>query len=278
MVIKKILNNNVVITENDSGKEIIVMGAGLAFKSKKGDIIPEEKIDKIFTLSDNEAKQKLQLILSEIPLEYVEVTEKIINNAKEKLGKKLNDTLYITLTDHIYSSVERYNEGLPLKNALLWDTKRFYKEEFTIGMECLQIIKDKFNVDMQEDEAASIALHIVNAQMNEDMTILYDITKIMQEITNIVKYHFNIIFNEESLAYYRFITHLKFFAQRLLKENDYRDDNDSELFETVKKKYKDAYECTKKIDKFILEKYNYKLADEELLYLTIHITKVIKNS
>lgn len=210
MVIKKILNNNVVITENDSGKEIIVMGAGLAFKSKKGDIIPEEKIDKIFTLSDNEANQKLQLILSEIPLEYVEVTEKIINNAKEKLGKKLNDTLYITLTDHIYSSVERYNEGLPLKNALLWILNAFYKEEFTIGMECLQIIKDKFNVDMQEDEAASIALHIVNAQMNEDMTILYDITKIMQEITNIVKYHFNIIFNEESLAYYRFITHLKF--------------------------------------------------------------------
>ena len=37
----------------------------------------------------------------------------------------------------------------------------------------------------------------------------------MKEILKMVKYHFNIEFDEESINYYRFITHLKFFTQRL---------------------------------------------------------------
>lgn len=49
------------------------------------------------------------------------------------------------------------------------------------------------NVELPEDEAASIALHIVNAQLNSrDMNDTLDITKMIQNIFNIVKFHFNI--------------------------------------------------------------------------------------
>lgn len=34
MIIKKILNNNVVISENDRSEEIVIMGKGLAFQRK----------------------------------------------------------------------------------------------------------------------------------------------------------------------------------------------------------------------------------------------------
>lgn len=36
MKIKKILNNNVAISSNDKGEEIIVVGCGIAFKKKVG--------------------------------------------------------------------------------------------------------------------------------------------------------------------------------------------------------------------------------------------------
>ena len=42
------------------------------------------------------------------------------------------------------------------------------------------------------------------------------ITKIIQEILNIVRYHLKISFDEDSLDYHRFVTHLKFFAKRLM--------------------------------------------------------------
>lgn len=276
MFIKKILNNNVVVTEGENGKEVIVMGAGIGFKTKKGDFIKTEKIDKIFTLHDTSISKKLETILAEIPFEYLEITEEIINYAKSKLDRKINDSIYITLTDHIFNAVERYKEGVILKTPMIWDTKHFYKTEYEIALVGLKIINKKLNLSMDKDEAAFITLHLVNSGMNEEMSFILDVTQVMQEITDIVKNHFNIEFNEESLVYFRFITHLKFFAQRLLKKIDYEDDTDPDLLDIIKANYKEAYECTKKIKKFIESNYHYILVNEELLYLTIHINKIIK--
>lgn len=276
MFIKKILNNNVVVTEGENGKEVIVMGAGIGFKTKKGDFIKTEKIDKIFTLHDTSISKKLETILAEIPFEYLEITEEIINYAKSKLDRKINDSIYITLTDHIFNAVERYKEGVMLKTPMIWDTKHFYKTEYEIALVGLEIINKKLNLSMDKDEAAFITLHLVNSGMNEEMSFILDVTQVMQEITDIVKNHFNIEFNEESLVYFRFITHLKFFAQRLLKKFDYEDDTDPDLLDIIKANYKEAYECTKKIKNFIEHRYHYILVNEELLYLTIHINKIIK--
>ena len=122
----------------------------------------------------------------------------------------------MSLTDHINFAIQRNKKGLDIKNALLWETKRLYKDEFAIGKQALAMVKNKTGVSLPEDEAGFIALHIVNAELNEEMPNIINITKVMQEILRIVKYHFKIEFNEESLHYYRFVTHLKFFAQRLL--------------------------------------------------------------
>ncbi|WP_027634694.1 BglG family transcription antiterminator LicT [Clostridium hydrogeniformans] len=277
MNIEKILNNNVVVSLDDKGKEVIVMGRGIAFQKKVGMIVEKDKVEKIFTLSNKELSDKYKQLLLEVPVEYVILTEKIISYAKLKLGKKLNESIHISLADHIASAVERYKEGIQLRNPLLWDIKRIYKDEFSIGKESINMINNDLNVELSEDEAAFIALHIVNAELNEEMPKVMDMTKVMQEILNIVKYHFKIDFNEESLSYYRFITHLKFFAQRLFNGNAYKDKED-ELFEMIKRKYLKSYECVKKIDKFIKEKYKYELTKEEKLYLTIHIERVTESN
>lgn len=276
MNIDKVLNNNVVVAK-DKGKEIIVMGRGIAFQKKSGDLINQEKIEKVFTLSNKAMNDKFQELVAEVPMEYMVISEKIINYFKTQLGKKLNDNIYISLTDHIYTAVERYKNGIILKNALLWDTKRLYKDEFLLGKEALRMISDQFNIELPEDEAAYIAFHIVNAQLNEDMPIVMNITKVMQEILNIVKYHFKVEFDEESLSYYRFVTHLKFFAQRIFN-GDYYNDDDSELFDMVRKKHSASYECTKKIQKFVEEKYNHVLTKEEMLYLMVHIERVVQKN
>ncbi|WP_055070345.1 BglG family transcription antiterminator LicT [Clostridium massiliamazoniense] len=277
MVIEKILNNNVVITTDENNKEIVVMGRGIAFKKRIGDHIPKEIVDKIFKLSDPNMSDNFKELIADIPLEYMKLSDKIILKSKEKLGKKLNDSIYITLTDHMYTAIERAKEGIKVKNALLWDIKRFYKEEFAIGLEALDYIEEKFKVRLPDDEAGFIALHIVNAQMDQDIKIIYEITQIMQEITNVIKYYYGVTFDEESVYYYRFITHLKYFAERLLKNTSY-DNNEDDLLNVIKVKYKNAYNCIEKIDEFINKKYNYKLTDEEKLYLTIHVERAISKS
>ena len=84
-----------------------------------------------------------------------------------------------------------------------WHIQRFYQQEYELGKESLSIIKKNHGVELSNDEAGFIALHIVNGQLDEDVHDMYEITKIMQEIENIVRYRFKIEFNEES-AYYPF--------------------------------------------------------------------------
>ncbi|MGG7161935.1 BglG family transcription antiterminator LicT [Clostridium baratii] len=278
MRIEKILNNNVVTSINDNNEEIIVMGRGIAFKKRVKDIIVEKNIEKIFTLSNPNINNKFIELISSIPLEYTVISEKIIGHAKEKTGKKFNESIYISLTDHIYNAIERHRQGVVVTNGLSWETKRLYSEEYELGLEALEIIRKEFDIYLAEDEAAFIALHFVNANLNEEMPMLIEITKLIQEILNIVKYNFNIEFDLESLAYYRFITHLKFFAQRFLNNKINESDEENDLFYIIKDKYNEAYKCVMKIQKFILEKYKYGLSQEEMLYLIIHIQKLISKN
>ena len=273
MEISKVLNNNVaVVIENNEEK--IVMGRGICFKKKTGDTIAPETIDKVFYLHNQEVLSRFKELVVDIPLEYLEIGEEIMDEARLSLGKALNDNIYISMVDHIYTAVVRAKDNILVKNALLWDIQRFYKEEYQIGKKALEIIEKKTGVLLPNDEAGFIALHIVNGQLDEDVHDMYEITKIMQEIENIVRYHFKIEFNEESAYYYRFITHLKFFAQRLVehkKQNKQEDD----LLEVVQVKYANAYQCVEKIAMYIKNQYNYELYDEEKLYLTIHIHRVV---
>lgn len=278
MQIHKILNNNVIVVLDEDNREQVVMGRGLAFKKKCGDDIDRTQIDKVFTMNNPDTSNKFQELVANIPMDYMLLVENIITYAKTHIGKKINDTIYISLVDHIFMSIKRYQEGIKVKNALLWDIKRFYKDEYGIGLKALEMIKEQTKIQLPEDEAGFIALHFVNAQMEENpdkVEDMYTITKVMQEITNIVKYFFHIEFDEESVYYYRFITHLKFFAQRMVTHRQYEQEEGDDLLEIIKLKYKNAYECVKKIKKYINEKYSYALSDEEMLYLTIHIARVV---
>lgn len=277
MLINKVLNNNVVTIIDNNNQESVVMGRGLAFQKKKGDEIDENKIEKIFILKDKSINKKLIDLIKDIPVENLEIVEEIIKYAENKLDTKLNENIYLTLTDHIEFAISRFKNSLEIKNALLWDIKRLHKEEFSIGLKALQIIKDRLDVELPEDEAASIALHILNAELNQDMPDVVNMINLIDEILKIVKYHFNIDFDEDSINYYRFITHLKFFAQRLASGR-YYEDEDNELFEMIKLKYPNAYECTKRIEGFIKQKDDKSLTKEEKLYLIIHIARVVKEN
>lgn len=274
MKIEKVLNNNAVVAMNEE-QEVIIIGRGIAYQKRAGDMVSEQHIDKIFTLQNEDIQENFKALISSIPLEYMKVSEEIIAYAKLKLGKKLNESIYLHLTDHIHFAIERYRKNLPIRNGLIWETKQLYKEEYEVGMEALNMICDQFGVILPEDEAGFMALHFVNAALNEEMPNIKSMTQVMQEILTIIKYHFKIDFDENSLTFYRFVTHLKFFAQRLVKGKHYKSNNDDELFLMIQKKYPAAHKCSEKIKKFIESNYTYQLTDEELMYLTIHIERVV---
>ena len=149
MKILKVINNNVVSACDDKGKEIVVMGKGLGFGKKNGDILDESKIEKKFSMPD-ESVSRLEEILKDIPYEYAQVANRIIAMVKEKFDMKLSKIIYITLTDHLNFAITRFKKGIEVENALLWEIKRFYQKEFEAGKEALEIIKTIITVQETE--------------------------------------------------------------------------------------------------------------------------------
>lgn len=275
MKIKKVLNNNVAIAINKQGEEMVIMGKGLAFQKKAGDEVSKEQIEKHFCLKDTSVNDKLGKLIADIPIEHLTLSEEIIQYAMTSLKKELDETIYLTLTDHIHFAIIRHRQNQMVTNKLAWEVKKFYKEEYKIGIYAIELINKRLGIHLPQDEAANIALHIANAEAHESMSITLDIIKIVEDILNIVKYYFIIDFDEESLDYFRFLTHIKFFAQRLLNKEVVEASND-ELFEIMKEKIPEAYECTVKIKRYIEKYYDYVVNNDEMMYLMLHINRLVQ--
>lgn len=277
MLIAKILNNNVVLALDEKNREQVVTGLGIAWKKKVGETVDVKLIEKVFSLRDDGMRGHLSDFLPDIPVDIIATVEKIIGLAKSQLPGKLHDSIYISLADHCFFALQRHKQKMSIRNALLWEIKMLYPKEYSVGLEALRIIEQRLAVELTEDEAGFIALHLVNAQLNNEMPDVIQITKFIQEVLQIVKYCLGINFNENSLNYSRFLTHLKYFSQRMLEKRSVVSDDES-LFRVVKDRYLESYRCVKKIEHHMTTKYSYLLSNDEKMFLTIHIEQIRRDA
>ncbi len=207
MVIKKIFNNNVILALNSDKREVVTMGCGIGFRKNVGDKIDLEKVEKTFILKEKEASEKFKMMLEDIPKEIIYVSYDIIEYTKSILNVEISDTIYISLTDHINNAIKLYKEGFNISNAIVWEIKKFYPKEFEIGLKYLNFIEEELDISLPEDEAANIALHLINSQVNSSYKEVEDVakqSKMINDILNIIRYVYNINLDEGSLSYDRF--------------------------------------------------------------------------
>lgn len=274
MKVEKVINNNLVRSSNERGQEVLVMGCGLGFKKKPGDAIDDALIEKVYVAGDRASTNRLTELLDKVPLEHIQLTNEIVRYANLSLNKPIGDQIYLSLTDHISFAIERAQKGIPVRNALLWEIRRFYNHEFLIGKEALEMIRRRTGVELPEDEAGFIALHLVNASMDApDMGKTTEMTRVIQSILTIVKYHFQVELDEYSLHYERFLTHLKFFVQRLFRGAEI-DDEDKSFLQVLKEQFQNEYRCALKIRDYVRKEFGKELTEDELVYLTVHIKRV----
>lgn len=278
MEIIKVLNTSVVLAKRDDGKEIIVMGKAIGFKNKPGSLIQESDIQKIYVLEDQSTSNDLAELMRETPEEFLIMTDEIISYAKRRLSTHLNEHLYISLTDHLFMATKRFKENLTIQNRLLWEVKKFYPEEFSIGLHALELIEKQLGIQLPEEEAANIAFHLVNAQQTKDnLNQIVMMTNMVKDILNIIKMHYKIDIPTDTINYSRFLTHLQFFVQRLL-ENKMLETDDHDLMDQIMRKYPEEVKCVEKIEKYIKTNVDYTISSDEKMYLIIHVNRVVQRN
>ena len=133
------------------------------------------------------------------------------------------------------------------------------------------------SLHIPQREAAFIALHFINSHFDADnMHETLEVTKIIQNVIDIVNYHYGKEFDENSYAFSRFVVHLRYFILRELHSEN--DNTGGSLLEIVSLKYPNEYACAKKIKEFLEKTYSWSIDDGELLYLTLHLDRLAENN
>lgn len=276
MRIKRVFNNNTILAYKDSS-EVVIFGKGIGFGKKHGDEVDNKKIEKVFVTNENHLSN-FKTLFEEVSTEYADLTFRIVKQAESDLNIEFISSTYIAMLDHINYALIRAKEDLFVINPLLWEIKRTYVKEYNAALKTLEIIEEETGIKLPADEAGTIAVHYLNAQDPKmQLGISYHTVEIIQSIIKIIQFHFQVEFNEEDINYSRLMTHLRYFISGLMTDGRKSAGLDEGfIFNQVKFQCPDVYECVLKIRQFVHSKLDKEVSDEELLYLMLHIQRIIK--
>lgn len=276
MRVVKVLNNSLVLALDENGAETILMGKGIGFHKAAGYEFKLDEVEKVFVLRDRQITRNIIRLAAEIDSVYFEITKKIIDYAIEEYQMELLDFVYLALTDHIAFAVKRHKDGIFVPNFYVAELQRFNPNEYAVGEYGLNILKERLDINMPVDEAGHIAFQLINAQKNipnrENNRKVYEMT---EQIMSIIKYHYQIVYDEESNDYGRLITYIRRTVQRLVMDQGYPEDPSGTLMELIATNCAEITECVKKIALFLRETYQIVLSNQEQVFMALSIRQYL---
>ncbi len=274
MLILKKINNNVALAASDAGDEVVVFGKGVGFHEMPYELTDESLIQrKFYNVPEN-----LQDMMVSLPDDILLAAGDIACDASQQLGCKLSGALPMILADHLQFAVQRDDDQVYAPNPLEHEVAFIYPRELEAGKRGLDIVEKHTGVRLGDNEATSIALHIVNAEIDgmgraKDMDFVMKSTRVLDEVTHAVEEQIGHPIDTTSFAYIRFLAHLRYLVRRLVKGACQQTENSS-LFMQAARDFPEAYQCAYAINRVFEKELNQSCSDEELLYLMMHINRL----
>lgn len=271
------LNNNVALVKNEQGEQSVVMGLGLVFQKKKGDIVSEDKIEKIFQLKNQESKENFLTLLKNVPLDFITVTYDMIDSLTSKYHYPVQEYLYVTLTDHIYFSYQALLKG-SYQESRLPDISEEYPIEYQMAQDALTILKERILDEFPDDEVFRIALHFINAK-GESLIPNEGHENLTKQLNHLIEQelqkHGIRRTKENSNFYDRFMIHQTYFIDRI--ERSQQDSNPSlenlELY--IREQHPKAYQIGSDIYDLVAKETGMDLSKTEKVYIVLHIQRLL---
>ena len=263
------INNNVSICLDDNNHEVVAFGKGIGFQKPPYEI-ELSQIDRTYYNLD----EHYLALLDELPEEVMDVTMEIVDKGSSYLGMHLNRVFLFSLCDHINFAIENAKKGLVVSNPMVNEIQHMYEREMLLGKWAIKQIERKLSVKLPPGEAGNIALHFINAELSaKKEQEKDDMTRFIDDITEIIESEMNIIVDRNSFSYSRFVTHLKYLLKRFHKKDEFVTDN-AKMYEQVLEEFPELGKAIEKIKQYIMIQLNIDPSKEELLYLMIHMNRL----
>lgn len=268
-VIKKI-NNNVAVCLDDNQNELIAFGKGIGFHATPYELKDLSIVERTYYGISPEYMG----LFSELPKEVFDAAGTIVDYAASCIDAELNRNLLITLADHINFAVDRCRKNIHVKPPYVGNLAYLHETEYSVGQKAVAYINQQFHIHLPKEEAASIALHLINAEnASEPAPDALNEGEIISDVICLIEAHANITIDRAGFNCSRFITHLEYLLARI-RNNETLDNDNDKLFSTLRRDYPDIYECAEMIGAYLYKQTGQQLGSEELSYLMLHIERL----
>lgn len=275
-VVHKVLNNNLIITIDPLGRELVLMGRGLGWHLQRADPIDYSRVEKTYVLDVNANPERVHDLLAEVPFSVVEAVTDAVERAADELGKQLSRSLPISLIDHVQFVLERLRNGIRIPTAIMPELMILYPDEARVASRMRDGLSAALDIALPEEEAVFLAMHLINALHEQDDSPAAPLLRHVRHIVAVVEQALGVTLDPESPDYARFVLHAKFLVQRLLL-NTMLDGDHSSFYEAARHSYGNSFEVADQVAHYLSATMSTQLSDEEMMYLSIHIERLTRS-
>jgi beta-glucoside operon transcriptional antiterminator len=271
--VHKVLNNNVVIAIDESGRERVLMGRGLGFGLRPDDVIDPAKIEKTFVLDAGAQGERERRLLEDVPYAVIEAVGRAVDEAERMLGRHLGRHLTIAVIDHVHYVLERLDQGLRIPTTSMPELRVLYPQEFAAAERMASALTSSLERELPPEEAVFLTMHLLNATRDEPNGTAALLLRRLQHVVDVVEQQLGVRLDADSPDYARFILHVQFLLQRLVNRTMLAS-SDSSFFEFAKHSYPASHAIAEEVKGYVLAATGSALTDEEVLYLIVHVERL----
>ena len=249
------------------------MGKGIGFGTLPREI-PLAQVERTFYNVD----ERYLGVLRDLPPDVLDFSARLLDIARNELPYTLSPNAILTLADHIAFTIERARRNIRVKMPLAYDVEQLYPAEYRIGQYAVKRIQKEFQVGLPGAEAVGIAINLLNARVDGDSApdaagAGCTDSEMLEDITEMVENHFNLIVQRDSFNYSRYATHMQYLFGRIHTSKTIASGN-SQMYDSIRAEFPDVAACAEEIAAHIQRKWGCALPEEEKLYLILHINRI----
>lgn len=267
------LNNNVVISLDEQGRERVLMGRGLGFQLKPSDTLDPAKVEKTFILDTGEDGERERRMLTDTPYAIIEAVSRAVDQAERSLGHQLGRPLTIAVIDHVQFVLERLAKGIRIPVANMPELRVLHPAEFAAAKAMAESISAALDTELPAEEAVFLTMHVLNATRDEPNGTAALLFRRVQHVVMTVENGLGVSLDVDSPDYARFVLHIQFLLQRLVSRTMLRS-GDSSFFEFAKHSYPRSFAIAQEVKAYVMAATESELTDEELLYVIVHVERL----
>ncbi len=268
--VEKVLNHNALIgIPENTTQEYLILGKGIGFGKHVSETIEVTDDYKIYSLqesTDRGAKKELATTIDPV---YLEIANEILDKAEATFNTIDRDVM-LPMADHIEFAVKRSKNNEQLRNPLTDDIRVLFHSEFKVACSAKDIIKERFAVDLTDDEIGYIALHIHSSIMDQAVSSAMQMAEAVRECVTMVEKETGKKIDTTSLSYNRLLNHIRYMIARTLNGEVIKLDMNDYINASAANSFKMAEKICKELGKSLGKE----IHEAEIGYLAMHIERV----